>query len=101
MPFLIVVVFLSALALSGCATQAAKTGFIEDYSKLEPHPEVDGRHRYINPHVDAAKYSKFIVEPVAINLSAKGKDLGPDTPTIAQAISEFNLDNTWTEVQDW
>jgi len=28
------------------------------------------------------------------------KDLGPDTPSIAQAISQFNLDNTWTEVQD-
>ena len=28
------------------------------------------------------------------------KDLGPDTPSIAQAISEYNLDKTWTKVQD-
>jgi len=28
------------------------------------------------------------------------KDLGPDTPTIAPAISEFNLDKTWTKVSD-
>ena len=28
------------------------------------------------------------------------KDLGPDTPAIARAISEFNLDKTWTKVSD-
>jgi len=28
------------------------------------------------------------------------KDLGPDTASIASAINQFNLDNTWTEVQD-
>jgi hypothetical protein len=28
------------------------------------------------------------------------KDLGPDTQSIAPVISEFNLDKTWTEVQD-
>ena len=28
------------------------------------------------------------------------KDLGPDTATIAPAISEFNLDKTWTKVPD-
>ncbi|UCD32728.1 MAG: DUF3313 domain-containing protein [Desulfobacterales bacterium] len=76
----ILVGFLS-LALVGCAgPQAAKTGFLKDYSKLQPHPEIEGRHRYINPNIDASKYNKFIVDPVAINLSKEGKekDIDPE-----------------------
>ncbi len=60
--------------LVSCAHQAAKTGFLNDYSKLEAHPDIDGRFRYSNPNIDASKYSKFIVDPVAINLSKEGKE---------------------------
>jgi len=65
---------LFALTQFGCggAGAAARTGFLKDYSQLKPHPEVDGRFRYINPNIDASKYNKFIVDPVAINLSKKG-----------------------------
>ena len=82
--------FFAALLLSGCATpQAAKTGFLKDYSKLEPHPEIDGRIRYINPHIDAAKYTKFIVEPVAINLSEKGKARDTDPKELSRLAKFF------------
>jgi len=47
--------------LVSCAHQTAKTGFLKDYSKLEAHPDIDGRFRYINSNIDASKYSKFIV----------------------------------------
>ena len=88
-PVFVVIGFFAALALSGCATQAAKTGFLKNYSSLEPHPDIDGRHRYINPHVDAGKYSKFIVEPIAINLSAKGKERGIDPKELSQLATFF------------
>ena len=86
----VVIGFFAALALSGCATpQAAKTGFLKNYSNLEPHPDIDGRHRYINPHIDAAKYSKFIVEPVAVNLSSKGKERGTDPKELSRLANFF------------
>jgi len=53
--------FLTGLLVAtmlGCAgpTKAAKTGFLKDYSQLKPHPEIEGRHRYINPNIDLSKY---------------------------------------------
>ena len=65
---------LVATMLACAGPQAAKTGFLKDYSQLKPHPEIDERHRYINPNVDASKYNKFLVDPVAINLSKEGKE---------------------------
>ncbi len=46
---------LAPVLISGCATQtpAAKTGFLKDYSKLEHHPDIEGRYRYINPNINA------------------------------------------------
>ena len=88
-PVFIVIGFFAALALSGCATQAAKTGFLKNYSNLEPHPDIDGQHRYINPHIDAAKYSKFIVDPVAVNLSSKGKERGTDPKELSRLATFF------------
>ena len=47
--FFISAVFLVGLltaTMFGCSgPQAAKTGFLKDYSQLQPHPEIDGRHR--------------------------------------------------------
>jgi uncharacterized protein DUF3313 len=80
---------LLVLTMFGCAgPQAAKTGFMKDYSQLQPHPEIEGRHRYINPHVDASKYNKFIVDPVAINLSPKGKERDID-PKDLDKLAKF------------
>jgi hypothetical protein len=73
--FAIFVTGLFVATMLACAgPQAAKTGFLKDYSQLQPHPEIDGRHRFINPNVDGSKYNKFIVDPVAINLSKEGKE---------------------------
>lgn len=79
-----------ALTMFGCAgPQAAKTGFLKDYSQLEPHPEIDGRHRYINPKIDFSKYNKFIVEPVAVNLSKEGKERDIDPKEMDKLAKYF------------
>ncbi len=39
---------------------------------LQPHPDIDGRFRYINPKMNASDYSKFIVDPVILSLSKEG-----------------------------
>ena len=58
---------LAPVWISGCAAPAAKTGFLKDYSKLEPHPDIDGRHRYINPNMNAGDYSSYRSLPLKPN----------------------------------
>ena len=55
----------------GCESkEMVKTGFLSDYSKLEP---VSGEMlRYFNPNLPLSKYKSFILEPVRIYAS-KGK----------------------------
>ncbi len=80
-----------AFTLVGCGGhQAAKTGFLKDYSKMEAHPDIDGRFRYIDPSIDASKYSKFIVDPVAINLSEKGKEKKTDPKELKRLAKYFH-----------
>ncbi len=89
--YFFILVGISVFISAGCGagTQAAKTGFLKDYSKLQPHPDIDGRHRYINPNIDASKYNKFIIDPVAINLSKKGKERDIDPKEIAKLAKHF------------
>ena len=81
---------LTPVLISGCGTPAAKTGFLKDYSKLEPHPDIDGRHRYINPNINAGDYSKFIVDPVVLSLSEKGKERGIDQEDLNEQVTFFH-----------
>ncbi len=84
------IIGLAPIWLAGCATPAAKTGFLKDYSKLEPYPDIEGRHRYINPNINAADYSKFIVDPVAVNLSEKGQERGVDPEKLDELAKLFH-----------
>ena len=88
---LLILLGLFTLSQYGCggAHSAAKTGFLKDYSQLEPHPEDDGRFRYINPNIDASKYNKFIVDPVAINLSKEGKEANIDPEEVKKLAIFF------------
>ena len=83
---------LAPVWISGCetTTPAAKTGFLKDYSKLEPHPDIEGRHRYINPHINAADYSKLMVDPVVVNLSKEGKVREVDTEKLNELANFFH-----------
>jgi len=81
---------LAPVLISGCATPAAKTGFLKDYSKLEPDPDIDGRHRYINPNMNAGEYSKFIVDPVVLSLSETGKERDIDQEDLNEQVTFFH-----------
>jgi len=55
----------------GCAArQAARAGFLSDYSKLQAKSEVS--YRYLAPG-RLSKYSKFIIDPVTIHLHRRSK----------------------------
>lgn len=55
--------------VGGCASKPKYTGFLSDYSKLEPASETS--LRYIAPGNPLAKYNAFIIEPVVLRLYAE------------------------------
>jgi hypothetical protein len=67
----IAIVALVAFSLIGCgATRQARdveqSGFLGDYSKLEPGPDGGARLIYENPEASLQSYDKILLEPVAI-----------------------------------
>lgn len=76
--------------LAGCSTPAAKTGFLKDYSKLKQHSDIEERYVYINPNMNVGDYSKFIVDPVAVNLSQEGKARETDPEKLAELAQYFH-----------
>lgn len=63
---------------TGCTTPVKKTGFLSDYSRLEP---TKGSLRYIDM-ARLSTYSKFIIEPVIVNLDWKRREFRPDRTTL-------------------
>ncbi len=79
------------LWISGCGTtETARTGFLKDYSKLKAHPDSDGRFRYINPKMNVGDYSKFIVDPVVLQLSKEGKEEEIDQEDLNEQVTFFH-----------
>ncbi|MCZ6466551.1 MAG: DUF3313 domain-containing protein [Alphaproteobacteria bacterium] len=75
----VAIVFLESVA--GCATQqAAKSGFLGDYSQLKPDPAFDGARRYQNPAKPLKQYRKFMLDPVVVHFApnAEGTAISPD-----------------------
>jgi len=65
------IVIVACLASSGCAARrAARTGFLSDYSNLEPQSEVSYRY-IVRGRLEA--YAKFIIDPVTIHLHRRSK----------------------------
>jgi hypothetical protein len=60
-PFLMMIGLVGLI--SGCASKPEETGFLSTYKNLEP---ADGHLlRYVSSNSELAKYSKFIIDPVA------------------------------------
>ena len=50
------------------------SGFLQDYSKLEPHPTIEGAQTYVNPDElnDLNDYVAMIVDPVEVYIASDG-----------------------------
>ncbi len=84
-------VSLTPVLISGCGTpETARTGFLKDYSKLQAHPDIDGRFRYLNPKMNVGDYSKFIVDPVILSLSKEGKGEEIDQEDLNEQVTFFH-----------
>jgi len=66
--FLMMLAIGAIMIQCGCESkQMVKTGFLSDYSRLEPVS--DEMLRYFNPNLPLSKYKSFILEPVKIYAS--------------------------------
>ena len=56
------------------------SGFLDDYSGLEPDPDRAGAMRYVKAGVDLSKYTKLAITPVEIwyDPNSKYKGIAPD-----------------------
>ncbi|UCC29394.1 MAG: DUF3313 domain-containing protein [Phycisphaerales bacterium] len=66
--------------LTGCQAQkTAYSGFLGDYSKLRPSPEVEDALYYQTPGKSLKDYDKFMIDPVLVHFApnAKGTALDP------------------------
>ncbi|MFZ5587159.1 MAG: DUF3313 domain-containing protein [Thermodesulfobacteriota bacterium] len=67
--------------LTACAApQVAPSGFLSDYGRLKPDPQQEGLTWWEAPGVQWKRYTKLIIEPVAVRLVA-----GPDQPALDSA----------------
>ncbi len=91
-PLLALFIGLVPLWISGCGTtpETARTGFLKDYSKLQAHPEIEGRFRYLNPKMNVGDYSKFMVDPVVLQLSKEGKEEEIDQEDLNEQVTFFH-----------
>ena len=76
--FAILVLLLGALSVQ--AQGAGNSGFLDDYSGLEPDPDRQGAWRHVNPGVDLSQYTKVMILPIEVlyDPDSKHKNISPD-----------------------
>ena len=88
LPYLLMIAMVFLL-LSGCASTGGTTkenegpkytGFLSDYSHLQPEAEGSKTMIYMNPQADNKKYKKFLIERIIVWLKddAEYKGIDPD-----------------------
>jgi hypothetical protein len=61
---------LIAMLFTGCTTTKSNySGWMKDYSKLQPDREFEGSQVYVESNDVLRKYTKFIVDPVSLYIS--------------------------------
>jgi hypothetical protein len=89
--FLTIVLVL--LVAAGCATSRAphyQSGFLHDYSKLKPDPEVPGLLSYEAPNAELKKYKRFMLDPITMHIAPEvNVKEGQLNPKTIQKVTEY------------
>lgn len=84
-----IVFVLTCGVMVGC--QQEKTlysGFLSDYSRLKPNPEVEGALYFQAPGASLAHYDKFIIDPIRIHFAPNAKGVSID-PVELSELAQF------------
>ena len=89
---MVVLAAMSSGLLTGCQAQkAAYSGFLGDYSKLRPSPEVEDALYYQSPGKSLRDYDKFIIDPVLVHFAPNAKGTALD-PTKLKKVTDYVYD---------
>ena len=78
--------------LTGCQPhKAAFSGFLNDYSKLQPSAIVEDAMYYANPSRSLKDYDKFLIDPVIVHFAPNAKGTAFD-PTKLAILTDFAHD---------
>lgn len=89
---LLLFIILSVL-LNGCtgAPKLGQSGFLRDYSQLEPDPAFGSALRYANPSKKLQQYRMFIIDPVMIHFAPHAEGAAID-PTELKKLTDYFRD---------
>lgn len=82
------------LLLTGCASTSQEvsgskySGFLADYSKLQPDPDGSGAVRYRNPGANMGKYNKVMIEKIVVSLKSDAEYKAID-PNEMKALTDY------------
>ncbi|MCP4687325.1 MAG: DUF3313 domain-containing protein, partial [Desulfobacterales bacterium] len=85
------IAFLALVFATGCATHKSAekySGFLEDYTKLEPLEDGSGAERYQKTDVDLSKYDKLLVDRILIWFKEDSEYKGID-PTELKGLTDY------------
>ena len=90
--FRLSILFLVIVGLSACGSgPQQKSGFLTDYSKLSPSTYKDAKGAMVYVKENSLKnYDNFILSPVQIRLSKKGKERGVDRKKLRELADYTN-----------
>jgi len=79
-------VLMSAVLAAGCAsTPPSQSGFLGDYSQLQPAPDREGVMIWVDQSTDLRPYTKLMFDPVQV-LATPGPDQAQLPPDVLQRI---------------
>lgn len=90
--FLLVTGLAASLLLSGCASTGtsgsadgpARSGFLSDYSKLQPVDGREGTERYINRAINVRSVNQLYLDPVEVLVNVEGAYKGVQPATLTR-----------------
>jgi hypothetical protein len=80
---------LALVLLVGCGGKQEYSGFLGDYSGLEPYPAIDGAKVYRAPGLQMVNYSKFIVDPVGVEFAPDANGATINVQTLNELTAYF------------
>ena len=78
------------ILLSACAsTTPSPSGFLDDYSKLEPVPDVEGLFIYENPQKRIDQYDAFLLDPILVYFHPKAANHSVNPERLMEVVKFF------------
>lgn len=93
------VMILALMFVVGCATTPPGSGFLKDYSVLQPDPEDESLLWWEKEGVDWNRYKKFMIDPVVVYFhpEAKNRQIEPD---VLKELTDYFRNEVIEEIQD-